>query len=188
MTNNDYYGNPIGNYEHYKIKYQYVFGSLFPKEYTGGYFESDYEMGALFGSPLTVSNECDHHYTITFIEYQDIDWHPFFLTSSPTASTPIVYYPLITNYMDLYDYCDILKGGGTAPELAIPFEDENKITTFYDCITVRDTPKNTNYHIYNTIGQLVQTGATNPDISIAQLGKGIYILRLENGKAFKFVK
>ena len=47
---------------------------------------------------------------------------------------------------------------------------------------------NTNYQIYSVIGQLIQTGTTAPDISTAQLGKGVYILRLENGKTFKFVK
>jgi len=37
-------------------------------------------------------------------------------------------------------------------------------------------------------GQLLQFGTTNPDISTAQLSKGMYILRLENGKVYKFVK
>ncbi|MDR2970689.1 MAG: T9SS type A sorting domain-containing protein [Bacteroidales bacterium] len=47
---------------------------------------------------------------------------------------------------------------------------------------------NTHYQIYTITGQVVQTGITTPDISTAQLNKGIYILRLENGKVFKFVK
>ena len=53
---------------------------------------------------------------------------------------------------------------------------------------IKDIPQNTHYQIYTITGQLIQAGATNPDISTAQLSKGIYILRLENGKAFKFVK
>ena len=35
---------------------------------------------------------------------------------------------------------------------------------------------------------LLQTGANGHDISTVQLSKGIYILRLENGKVVKFVK
>jgi len=45
-----------------------------------------------------------------------------------------------------------------------------------------------NSQIYSITGQLVQTGTTNPEISTAQLTKGMYILRLENKKAIKFVK
>ena len=48
--------------------------------------------------------------------------------------------------------------------------------------------QNTHYQIYTITGQLIQTGTANPNISTAQLSKGIYILRLENGKAFKFLK
>jgi hypothetical protein len=67
-------------------------------------------------------------------------------------------------------------------------EIESEITTFYNRITVKDTPSGTNYQIYSVTGQLIQTGTTTPDISTALLSKGMYILRLENGKAFKFVK
>jgi len=56
------------------------------------------------------------------------------------------------------------------------------------CVSAKEIPTNTNYQIYSVTGQLIQAGATTPDISTAQLSKGIYILRLENGKAFKFVK
>jgi len=72
--------------------------------------------------------------------------------------------------------------------MIIVAEDKSEVTTYYDRITVKDTPTNTNYQIYNTIGQLIQTGTTTPDISTANLSNGIYILRFENGKAFKFVK
>jgi len=46
----------------------------------------------------------------------------------------------------------------------------------------------TNYQIYNVFGQLMQYGTTTSGISTAQLPQGVYILRLENGKSFKFVK
>ena len=67
-------------------------------------------------------------------------------------------------------------------------EDESDIIVFQDRIFLKDVPSNTNYQIYSVIGQLIQTGTTTPDISTAQFGKGVYILRLENGKTFKFVK
>jgi len=187
MTNNDYFDFPIGNYEHYKIRYQET-APLVYKEYTGGYFERIGEMGALFGSPLTPSITCDHHYYSTYLEYQDIIWHQFILASS--APTPIPYTPsLIHHYdMDFEHICDILKGGDSAPELTIPAEDESEIITYYDRITVKDIPMNTNYQIYNVVGQLVQVSTANPDISTSSLKRGIYILRLENGKAFKFVR
>jgi len=188
MTNNDYYGPiPIGKYEHYKIRYQQISPSVY-KEYTGGYFEGTGEMGALFGSPLTSPDMCGDLYPIDFIDSHNLTWSTFLLTSPIPAPTSYVSY-LSDLYEMEFDYpCDILKGGDPAPELVMPVEDESEITTFYDRIIVRDVPTNTNYKIYNVVGQLVQTGITYPDISIAQLNKGIYILKLENGKAFKFVK
>ena len=89
--------------------------------------------------------------------------------------------------MPEYGECLPFKGGGT-PELAPAIEDESEMITFYDRITVKDTPTNTNYQIYNVMGQLMQSGTINPDISTVQLSKGLYILRLENGKVYKFVK
>jgi len=53
---------------------------------------------------------------------------------------------------------------------------------------IKDIPQNTHYQIYTITGQLISSGVATSNISTAQLGKGIYILRLENGKAFKFVK
>jgi len=67
-------------------------------------------------------------------------------------------------------------------------ENEIEIITFPDYIFLNNIKVNTNYQIYNVVGQLVQAGTSNSDISTAKLGKGVYILRLENGKSFKFVK
>jgi len=88
-----------------------------------------------------------------------------------------------------YHYVCTPFKGGNAPEYTMQkSENETEITNFDDRIIVQDTPANTFYQIYTVTGQLIQTGTTNPDISTAQLTKGIYILRLETGKAFKFVK
>jgi len=65
---------------------------------------------------------------------------------------------------------------------------ENEIIAFSDHIILKNIEIKTNYQIYNVIGQLVQTGTVMSDISTAKLGKGVYILRLESGKTFKFVK
>ena len=100
----------------------------------------------------------------------------------------IGHYTLDTNTTTLtFGDCSS-KGGDPTPELVIPAETETEITAFPDRITIKDAPANTKYQIYNTIGQLIQTGATNPDISTANLNKGVYILRLENGKTVKFVR
>jgi predicted transcriptional regulator len=57
-----------------------------------------------------------------------------------------------------------------------------------DVPDLKNISSNTFYQIYNVTGQLVQSGTTNPDISTVKLCKGMYILRLESGKAYKFVK
>ena len=117
----------------------------------------------------------------------NLNWEPFGLTAvEPSLSSPDDFTP-IPYFMEKIDECEFPKGA-TAPELIMPVEYESEITTYYDRITVKDIPINTNYQIYTVTGQLIQAGATTPDISTAQLSKGIYILRLENGKAFKFVK
>jgi hypothetical protein len=87
-----------------------------------------------------------------------------------------------------YSECPPFKGGGNSEFAMLPPEKETEIIAFYNRIIVKEIPINTLYQIYSLTGQLIQTGTTNPDISTAQLSKGIYILRLENGKAFKFVK
>ena len=187
MTNNDYYGPPIGEYEHYKIRYQQVTTSLY-KEYTGGYFERTGEMGVLFGSPLTSPETCSELYPTNLFEYQNITWSTFSLTSPIPVSTSYVSYLSGLYEMEFAHYCDILKGGDPAPKSVMSAENESEIATSYDRITLKDVPENTGYQIYNAIGQLISTGVTTPDISTTSLSKGVYILRLESGKTFKFVK
>jgi hypothetical protein len=85
--------------------------------------------------------------------------------------------------------CEPFKGREDAPEFVLPLpKTETEITNFFDRITIKDTPNGTNYQIYSVTGQMIQVGTTNPDISTTQLAKGMYILRLESGKTFKFVK
>ena len=61
MENNYYYDTAEERFEHYKIRYNNG------EEYTGGYFQGDidgnYSMGALFGSPLKLSDDCNKYYT-----------------------------------------------------------------------------------------------------------------------------
>jgi len=180
MMNNDYDG--LGDYEHYKIRYQAG------DEYTGGYFQNVDEMGALFGAPpLTVFNECGpNYYSDPNLGY--IDWSSFTLQHENRSFLYDIGYDATTEYMDFEDECfPPFKGGDPVPK-SIPAENESEITAFPDRITIKDAPANTRYQIYNTIGQLIQTGTTNPDISTANLNKGVYILRLENGKTVKFVR
>jgi len=189
MRNNYYIGppnGPYGRYEHYKIRYQDV-GALYYKEYTGGYFQSTNEMCALFGTPLTLA-DCDSIYISGYPTPDHISWGMFLIQQD--IPDPRIYhsYPSQFEEMPAFFLCPTFKGG-EAPEYSIlPPKDETEITNFYDKITVKDTPSGTNYQIYSVTGQLIQTGTTNPDISTAQLAKGMYILRLETGKAFKFVK
>jgi len=137
------------------------------------------------------------NYTLTFDRNGELylsfntntGYNPFSLpvtSYSPSEST--LHLIPSSDYETYSIKCEPFKGEDPAPELIKPFEDEGEITTYYDRITVKDTPTNTHYQIYTITGQLIQTGTTNPDIFTAELSKGIYILRLENGKAFKFVK
>lgn len=45
-----------------------------------------------------------------------------------------------------------------------------------------------NYTIFNTMGRKVKTGSTNGTIHVGELGKGIYLLQIENNKGFKTAK
>jgi hypothetical protein len=182
MNNNNYYGSSTDQYEHYKVKYHNG------NACTGGFFQGRANAGsALFGTPMVNAPHCDNTYPslCACINYEPSDFnlttHPF-LDSSPYSSFHSIEYPTYST--------DCLPFKDEAPdtELVMPFEDESEIITYYDRITVKDTPENTRYQIYSITGQLLQIGATGTDISTAQLSKGIYILRLENGKVVKFVK
>ncbi|MCL2511578.1 MAG: T9SS type A sorting domain-containing protein [Bacteroidales bacterium] len=181
MRNNDYHSIFYHtSYEHYKIRYQG--GS----DYTGGSFQDIGRMGALFGTPRTTAPDCDNHYQSEDPISNNIYWSPLNLSPYNTLFDPHEPYPSTEEEMDA-TYCLPFKGGEPALK-SMPSEDESEIIAFPDRIVLSDIPANTNYQIYNVIGQLIQTGVTTPDISTASLGKGVYILRLENGKAFKFVK
>ncbi|MCL2042319.1 MAG: T9SS type A sorting domain-containing protein [Bacteroidales bacterium] len=183
LTNNFYYDTDK-QYEHYKIRYDQTTG----KEYTGGYYQDNISMRVLFGSPLNILEPCDHIMTSPISNIETLLWGSFNLDPYPTALFTISTLLYSPEDMDVYDDCGDLKSA-TAPEYAMPSpEDESDIIALQDRIIVRDVPLNTNYQIYSVIGQLIQTGTTTPDISTAQLGKGVYILRLENGKTFKFVR
>jgi len=185
MTSNSYY--ETGKYyEHYKIRYRQDPGSLFPKEYTGGFFRSVDEMGALFATPLTQS-ECDIPY-LNYPEYKEIEYDEFALDTKKFSHSSPNIYPSFPPYFMEEQECPIFKGEEPTPEFAMLIENETEITTFYDRIIVKDIPINTQYQIFSIHGQLLQTGTTNPNISTVNLSKGIYILRLENDKAFKFIK
>jgi len=180
------YGASSGDeeYEHYKIRFHNNIA------YTGGKVsEGGIQLSALFGNPLNYVDDCDNRFesletsdesfpVMTF-DTEIIIPHP--------ASMHLVH---VDKYiLPNYDDCLPFKGGDNEPEYSMLLpENETEITNFYDRITVKDTPFGTNYQIYSVTGQLIKTGATNPDIYTAQLSKGMYILRLETGKAFKFVK
>ena len=182
MQNKNYSHQDDGLYEHYKIRYDQL-----NKLYTGGYFEDETRMCALFGTPRINTEKCDIDYHSEYPVTDIVTFFQFGLTEQFFLADDFITFYNQPLPMDAYDICDPFKSVET-PELAPTIEDETEIITYYDRITVKDTPNNTNYQIYNIMGQLIQAGTTNPDISTAQLNKGIYILRLENGKAFKFVK
>ena len=180
---NKNYNDPTNYHEHHKIKYHNN------EIYTGGYFQGNNVMCALFGTPRVATLNCDNLYPSS--STNSTTYYPFVLPIGPIPfdlhpdhefDNPELFYPPYN------DECLPFRGEGTAPEMAIGFENESEITTYYDRISVKDIPVNTNYQIYTVTGQLIQAGVTTPDISTAQLSKGFYILRLENGKAFKFVK
>jgi len=189
MLNNyyNYSGLFNGDYEHYKIRYHQDPNTSLYQEYTGGYFQRNPTKCVLFGTPLTTS-DCDNLYQSRYPGYQSISCFPFFLIPPGVPQPSYDFYSSSTQDLDSDYECPIFKGADPAPEWVMPVEDDNEIVIFFDCITVKDTPMNTNYQIYSVTGQLIQKGWVNPYISTASLSKGIYILRLENGKVFKFVK
>jgi len=183
MINNYYnYNNLLNFYEHYKIRYQNG------NEYTGGSFRGSSGRGALFATPLTLADECDSLYTSEEPMHEDIPCSSFLVVQKEFYESQLSPYDRVLDLMLFNGSCGDFKGKVLAPELVMSKEDESEIITYYDYITVKDSPSNTPYQIYSITGQLLQTGVTTPDISTAQLKKGIYILRLENGKAFKFLK
>ena len=186
MRNNYYFGSAYEWYKHYKIKRTNP-----GNEYTGGDYQGSVEGNfsgcALFGTPLIYADQCDHPETFPVPSLEHRSFSSFnLLPNGISDQSPD---NIINNGQPLvYEKCAPFKGGN-APEFSMqPPENETEITNFYDRITVKDAPNGTNYQIYSVTGQLIQTGTTNPDISTAQLSKGMYILRLETGKAFKFVK
>jgi len=185
MTNNDYNGPSIGDYEHYKIRYNQQ-----GDEFTGGDYQSQNstQFCALFGAPLTTAEDCHYPYISSLPVISSLIWSSFGLTTNTLSERDVDTLTAQLPILPVYDECYPFRNGESVPELIISAKDESEIINYYDRIIVKDIPMNTNYHIYNIIGQLVQTGTTNPDISTTNLNKGIYILRLENGKAFKFVK
>jgi len=181
MRNKDYSMPFIGNYEHYKIRYDQQ------NEYTGGQYQGNNGMYALFGTPLKPADDCEKNYQSNYPEPDNLTWVSFSLSGNPFSD------PYVDNlephpYILVRDECGEFKGGDPVLKSVMPAENESEIATSYDRITLKDVPASTGYQIYTIQGQLVQTGTTNPDISTASLSKGVYILRLESGKTFKFVK
>jgi len=188
MSNTYFSGDYYERYENHKIRRYHL-----DNEYTGGFFqgsvEGSYSRCALFGTPLTYTQggcEYTNYFPVPVLEdryYDSFNLLSKYCPYNPPKTSIRNTYPLV------YFACTPFRGGDDAPEFVLPSpKNETEITNFYDRITVKDTPSGTNYQIYSVTGQLIQTGTTNPDISTTQLSRGMYILRLENGKAFKFVK
>jgi hypothetical protein len=179
---NNIYRSFYDKYEHYKTKFNY--GNVF----TGGSFQSFYEMGALFSTPLQPAVGCDNYDESLKPEVEYFFCHTIGL-STPPYLQPTYVSSIFQEYtLPFEKECKPFREG-ESPEFSMqPPENETDIINFYDRITVKDTPSDTKYQIYSMTGQLIQTGTTNPDISTNQLSKGMYILRLENGKAVKFIK
>jgi len=181
IMNNINYSQSNYSYEHYKIKHYN------DRIYTGGFFQGDNSLSVLFATPL-VAPECG--YPSGASNTQGL-YFPASISLTPSGPPSEYPYVTISSYpytMPYYDRCSPFKGEEDAPELAMLFENESEITNFYDRIIVKDIPTSVNYQIYTVTGQLVSTGITTPFISTANLSKGIYILRLEDGRAFKIVK
>jgi hypothetical protein len=181
MSNN-FFGELGEWWKHYKIGYNEK-----GKEYTGGLFNNGFSNCALFGTPLEVAEKCDNRIEYPMTSTPQHFWYSFGLIPRKSLPRILDFYNSPIE-MPVYKECLPFKGN-EAPDFVIPSpKNETEITNFYDRITVKDTPSGTNYQIFSVTGQLIQTGTTNPDISTAQLTKGMYILRLEDGKAVKFVK
>jgi len=180
MDCNDYSRLDDGLYQHFKIKYYQN------EVYTGGYFEDDIKMCALFGTPRKLADDCDLRYKSTDLSNPPVNLNSFDLSQlGYQTHTHLDRSPF--NHPFIYDYCIGLKKGESY-EKEMQDKNEIEIVTFPDYITVINASSHTDYQIYNVVGQLMQAGITNSDISTVQLSKGVYILRLESGKTFKFVK
>ena len=184
MDNYFYYGTAFSRYEHYKIRFNQS-----NEVYTGGHCQSIISRGAMFGTPLTYAEDCYNKYKHPIDYIDNLSWTSFDLISITPSYHTFDFYSEF-DYMYVKEEClPFPFKGDEFPVFSISAsENESEVITFHDRITVKDIPLNTNYQIYSVSGQLIQTGSTNPDISTAQLSKGMYILRIENGKAFKFVK
>ena len=182
MRNNFYGTTAHGEYEHYKIRYNQLY-----EDVTGGYYQNSTQMCALFGTPLTLAPNCDYLAPSETPELQPLTWASFGLSKHTFSKRDFNTF-LPNNAPLIYDDCQPFKGEEPAPKSVTSPENESEIATSHDRITLKDIPANTGYQIYNTIGQLISAGVTTPDISTANLSKGVYILRLESGKTFKFVK
>jgi len=184
MSNNHHHATgSYDQWEYYKIRYDQS-GEI----YTGGYFLREYVSAALFGTPLRSAPICDDIFPslIPNVEYRRLSTFQLLpLPFKEYTTLPIIYVPHV---MNMLMYCDPFKKIAASELSILSIEKESEITTFFDRITVKDTPSGSNYQIYSITGELIQTGTTNPDISTAQLSRGMYILRLETGKSFKFVK
>jgi len=141
-------------------------------------------MAALFGSPLKAIDDCDIPYTSSIPTYPSIALYSFGISGQNVPQKNINFPFTTTHPMDYHYNCDILK----RDEAQFVSEDEIGIVTLSDLIKVTNLTATSDYQIYNVLGQLMQAGITSSDISTTQLPKGVYILRLENGKTFKFVK
>jgi len=183
MRNNYFYTTIDEQYESYKIRFDQN-----NEAYTGGYFYGYNSMGVLFGTPLNYAPLCDNvYYSINTSEHPHT-WSPFNVLPKGYDRLPVFSQYWYEDEL-LYEYeCSPFRGIFTPEFLISQPEKESEITTLYDHIIVKDAPLNFLYQIFSITGQLIQTGTINPYISTAQLSKGMYILRLENGKAFKFVK
>jgi hypothetical protein len=185
MVNNYYFDTGDEDFRHYKIGY------FDGEEFAGGCFQGDidntYSTCALFSSPLKLNDDC-HELDISEYPFVEAINKSHFYLQELNKDYQSFFYESYEGYMFANDYCGDLKGS-KSPQFAMRVpEMESEIIILHDRIIVKDVPNNTLYQIYSVTGQLIQTGTTNPDISTAQLSKGMYILRLETRKAFKFVK
>jgi len=173
-----------GNFKNYKIR-DNPNGPL----YTGGFFEDGMKTGAFFSltNAAAPSYECDIFYRSEYPTYQPVLWNSIGVSIQNYSTDDTAPFSSTSATFD-YNICKPFFKGGEAPKSVMSAEDEIEIITFPDFITLKNTLTNTDYQIYNVIGQLVQAGTTASDISTIKLGKGVYILRLETGKTLKFVK
>jgi hypothetical protein len=180
VTNNDFFAQGR-TFINYKAKYDNT-----GKVYTGGYFEDYLNLGVLFSSPQEPS-KCDNIYTDES-ETSKMVFNPFGVRDMRMAPTEPTRIPGKEYILPFVEICPDFTKEGNKPDFAEKDEKESKIATNFDYISLKDYPSGTNYQLYSITGQLIQTGITKPNISIANLNKGIYFLRLENGDVHKFIK